>query len=718
MAHLCGSENALNLNAGVLSAMSILIAEQFPGTELPTLVSEPFAQDFLRDMTIQGLPWRAPDTFSVETQRVVRKSLKRNGQWDVFDALLTVGTHPSDIDAYWTGSLLKSLPLAKRDAFWSPYLYDRYERAGIVRRLIDACEDLNVSLLDLAIVDRWVHTLIWFVAAADRRIKDRATRAVVKLFEAHPSIIWPTITYFIATDDDELRERVILCAYGALILSMDRAVLKTIAEALLAEYKRTPGDFQNALIRDHIRSIAELARHEGALDARFDPLLPSKKTKSEWPLTVPSDQEVKQWQDDEELRLLMRSCLNDDFNHYSIGCLRPWDHAMTKDAIGGWIGKRIIEVFGYKGSLCHKYDRETTFRTGGGRSKPQWAERIGKKYQWNALFQLASRMHDNVKPEKSKFDPKLQAVPLILQEERKMDPTLTITVFPERPPSECWWISEGIDLSKTKHLDYATWVKRNNDLPDMRLLCEPRENGGQNWLVLASYPHWNDRPKDAPYETLYRDAWLHLNTFLVRKTMMKRARTALEGRNFFGRWLPDGAKWLHVFIGEYPWATACNMEPDWYLGWNDKLKNASFKLLPTANEVVEEWEYDGSLPRSTYVHVPARLFFEPEPLWWNGRDGFWTKERITVFRDPHLLGGGPQGLIADRNHLLAWLDRMGYCLLWTLLGEKSIIGGNSPNPHVTFSQIASLSADGTIEFSERVFFDDWNKDQGIAETLS
>ena len=33
---------------------------------------------------------------------------------------------------------------------------------------------------------------------------------------------------------------------------------------------------------------------------------------------------------------------------------------------------------------------------GGLRGKPVWAERIGKKYMWTAMYQLAPRLHDNV----------------------------------------------------------------------------------------------------------------------------------------------------------------------------------------------------------------------------------------------------------------------------------------------------------------------------------
>ena len=105
-------------------------------------------------------------------------------------------------------------------------------------------------------------------------------------------------------------------------------------------------------------------------------------------------------------------------------------------------------------------------------------------------------------------------------------------------------------------------------------------------------------------------------------------------------------------------------------------------------------------------------FFSPNDLWWNGRDGYRIVDGRTVFRDPSVTEVGPKALIADADDLLERLKKADLSLIWTLLGEKWILGGTvgKPTPRRTFSQIARLKDDGSVEIGERVFFDDYKKD--------
>ncbi len=116
------------------------------------------------------------------------------------------------------------------------------------------------------------------------------------------------------------------------------------------------------------------------------------------------------------------------------------------------------------------------------------------------------------------------------------------------------------------------------------------------------------------------------------------------------------------------------------------------------------------------MSMPARNFFALRDLWWNGRDGYRLRLMCgrTVFRDPSVTEVGPNALIADADDLIERLDKLGLCLIWTLLGEKLILGGSheKPTPRRTFSQIAQLNDSGSVKIGERVFFDDYDKDTG------
>ena len=715
-AHLFGTTQAVGENPGLLSALSVLLPEKIPGMELTDLVEDGSMQSDVAEVVVSSLPWRTAETFLASTQQVLRRVLNSPGAYKAMDAMLAVSTQESEIDAFWLHEVLQWLPFPRRDAFWCGYLKLGWEGNNIVRRVIEATADMDLQKVDNSTAERWCIVLLWFTAAADRRVKDFATRAAIEILRFHPSLLPNLVDLFLATDDDELRERALLITYGALIHSRDKVVLKEIAEELLTEYAARPEDFENAIIRDHIRCIAELASHLGCLDKGLDPTITNQRNPKTPRPEPPTESDVKAWENEKEhgVKLVVRSCLDDDFNHYSIDCLRGWNHAMLKPAIGGWIAKRILDDFRYRDSKCSGYDSAVTQETGGGRGKPTWAERIGKKYQWVAMYQLASRLYDSVDQEKDSWERTTDRRPLILNEERKLDPTITHSKRADRKPAECWWIGGNVELSTTKQLDYATWVNRRDDLPSMQSLLAPKDNGGQRWVPLICYPSWSEYREGRPYDEPYRSTWMHLRSFLVPEAQLKKATKAISRRNFFGDWMPNNAKWLYTFVGEYPWASACNVETDDWLGFETKVRGSNLEFVPVFNEVVCEWEYDGTLSSSIYFHVPARAFFNAGPLWWNSVDGFSTPEGRTVFRDPSASEGGPATLLADLDDLLRRLEQLGFRLVWTLLGEKYVLGDQDRDtPRVTYSQSAILNKDGSITFGDRVFFDDYDRDQGL-----
>jgi hypothetical protein len=716
-AYLVNSIAVVQENSGLLSALSVLIPEKLPGTELSDLIDDASIQSEVATLVVRSLRWRTVETFTPPTQELLRKML-RTDAYEAMDAILALSTQESDIDSFWLHTIMGWIPLSKRDAFWCGYLKLGYEENNIVHRLIEAAKDIDLAKVDQATAERWCVLLLWFNAASDRRVKDAATRAAIAILRVHTTLLVRLVKLFLSTNDDEVRERALLVAYGALIHTRDKAVLGELAEELLTNYAACPEDFQNAIIRDDIRCIAELAAHLGCLKGGLDPTISNHRNpKTERPMP-PTQEAVKDWKEEknEGARLVIRSCLYDDFNHYAISCLFRWNYAMPKPDIGRWIVKHILEDFSYRESKCSGYDSTVTRITGGGRGKPAWAERIGKKYQWIAMYHLASHLYDSIEPEKDKSTRTTGRLSLILEEERKLDPTISLPVRPDREPSECWWVGGNVDLPATKNLNYSEWVVGREDLPSMESLLAINNRDGQRWLPLICYPSWDEYQENRPHGQPYRSTWIHLEAFLVPDDKFNSTIKALSRRNFFGRWMPTGAKWIYAFVGEYPWASACNVQTDDWLGFGTQVDRSKLEFVPVYNEVVCEHQYDGTMPTSIYFRVPARAFFKTGSLWWNGIDGFSNPEGKTIFRDPSASEGGPTTLLADLDDLLPRLEKLGCRLVWTLLGEKYVLGDTTNDtPRMTYSQIASLNKNGTVTIGDRVFFDDYEKDQGLAD---
>jgi hypothetical protein len=116
------------------------------------------------------------------------------------------------------------------------------------------------------------------------------------------------------------------------------------------------------------------------------------------------------------------------------------------------------------------------------------------------------------------------------------------------------------------------------------------------------------------------------------------------------------------------------------------------------------------------LQVPTKKFFKGGDLWWNGTDGFASSNGKTVFFDPQFRVGGPAALLVDFDDLLVRLDKIKYQLVWTLLGEKMVLGDERrKTPQICYSQLAWLTDTGAVEIGKRRFFEDYNQDQGLAK---
>ena len=75
--HLFSTPSTIEVNAGVIQALSILLPET-RAIELPNLIKDTHIRKIALDLTMRGLPWRTPDSISRSTCKLVEESLYEN----------------------------------------------------------------------------------------------------------------------------------------------------------------------------------------------------------------------------------------------------------------------------------------------------------------------------------------------------------------------------------------------------------------------------------------------------------------------------------------------------------------------------------------------------------------------------------------------------------------------------------------------------------------
>lgn len=695
-------ENAATVSEhqGLLEALAVQLPERF-GIELPDCAGQAIPEEvrkLLLEVTTRSLLWRDPGLITDATMETLWRALSTSGLASAaFDALIEVAAQPSPVDAFSLHRVLASKRMPDRDAFWCGYLHENYERKGPVEKLIRAALGMDVSTVSEEVCERWATALLWFCAAADRRVRDHATKAVVRLTERQPALWARLIDRFASVDDEYVVERCLEAAYGVLLRTRNPDTERDVASSAFEAVFREPLRFQNAVIRDSARSILDLAACDSALPegVRQEDYLPPYA--SEWPLQVPTEDEMKPYKEDRSLPKLYASCTFDDFSRYSLSRLSSYRHVLSEKDMGYWIFRHVLDI-GYTAARFGDYDGYMLYKFGGGRGRPGWAERIGKKYQWIALARLAARLADNAQPEPNRWDPELQGTPLTYMRGRTIDPSLLAPKNVEPRSGASWWqpAAYGFDHGPA---DDATWVADGSDIPNSELLVKAIDPDGREWVVLETHCEWTQRPKGEEREDSWdgrRNLWMQVRSYLVAEEDFDRCWRWIKRQQFMGRWMPEGPSFHEGHVGEYPWGTPFTLYPDsWHSQGGEREGQMPCDMAPTCATLSSHHEEDAYQTESVNVHLPTRLFFEDGGLKWDGGGGFIGDDEQKRFLDPSVGNSERPALLACPEFLQRFLRERKLRIVWTVLSEKLAMG-DKDLPRLEFSRAHSLDGDRII----------------------
>jgi len=143
--------------------------------------------------------------------------------------------------------------MADRDAAICPFLHLSFGKRKGVDKLIRWALQADLMEFSDEVAELWATQLIWFCAAADRRVRDYATRAIVRVMEEHGSV-WPTlISRFSDLDDEYVIERCLAAAYASLLRKGSDSEIEKVASAIYRTFFENDSLPQNAMIRDYAR---------------------------------------------------------------------------------------------------------------------------------------------------------------------------------------------------------------------------------------------------------------------------------------------------------------------------------------------------------------------------------------------------------------------------------------------------------------------------------
>ncbi|RJL37288.1 AVAST type 2 anti-phage system protein Avs2 [Pectobacterium carotovorum] len=360
------------------------------------------------------------------------------------------------------------------------------------------------------------------------------------------------------------------------------------------------------------------------------------------------------------------------------------------------IFNRVINL-GWDPKLHGNFDKN--IGTGRGR-RESFQERIGKKYQWISYYEYMAMLSDNFirfkgygkerkeSPYQGPWEPYI----------RDIDPTILLknTGTKEISHQEMWWTNEEVfDWNCT----YEEWVSNSSTISNPYGLIEVNDNNDTKWLVLESYPSWKEPKvighKDWGYPR--KEVWCHVKGYLVKSEEFENIKNWAKDQHYMGNWMPEGSSRYQLFHREFYWSEAFNFFKSDYYGSSDwssvtdpesgaKIADVS---VTSINYLWEE-EFDKSKTNALNFLKPSFLIFDKMGLK-NGKieGSYEDKDGNIICFAAEALNKAKTHLLIKKEPFLRMLNENNLDIVWTLLGEKGVIGGSlSSNHHY-----------GRIEFS-------------------
>lgn len=722
----------LNYNKGLWEALSVLIPKKYNLELFDFLeLNDHDIYDF-KEVIIESLIWRDPST--IDKERILEFLVNNYfsvGNWHAFInviyQLIAEDDHP--FNGFYLHSYLNKFSLADRDSFWTTFITKELYECPAIERLIKWCLDThdksfidNLSLLKIAIGISWLFT------STNISFRNSITKALTSILVDRLDVSLELIKYFFNVNDPYVVERVLLSIYGSILSSNKLGSLQILAneiDQLFFKQEDTEEVYPNVLVRDCARNIikyhlyknqkiftqSEIYNINERISAPYNSTLPKNL-----PTIAEIDELYKPNEDDPNLNKYHYSinkilhsmateygrgiCGYGDFGRYIFQAkFTRWKDILNVDLLSNFACQLIFEKYGYDAEKHGEFDHNIRYIS----RHENREERIGKKYQWLALYEVLAIVIDNYKYPANYWKWNSQDELIWLKNIndlclRDIDPTFR---------------SNKLNSDYTKYInslpkaDFHNWEgcllswTINEDLPNLAQMIDFNIEGEQ-WLILKQNLDFIEPEKFGVHSYgNKKNLWIQLRSYFIPEAIYKEIEGWLKNQHFMGNWMPEANEYSDLFCREYYWHDSYKDQlvgDDWkeiYKYGQDNFLPKNTNVMPTAERhtrasLKEEDAFSFLAPCSLLVEKLAINYSEALGVWVDDMN------KIIAFDPTAVSSNFRENILAIRKEdLLKFLEENNLKIFWTALGAKWYEGAfheSSEIPHqrLEFSSVLEL----------------------------
>ena len=341
----------------------------------------------------------------------------------------------------------------------------------------------------------------------------------------------------------------------------------------------------------------------------------------------------------------------------------------------------IFDNLGYCSKYFGKYDSN---REGFDRHHVKKIERIGKKYQWIAMYNILARLSDKYKLKgwdwndntdyfyNGPWDPYV----------RDFDPTLNIRIKPAKNMLKIELPEYGDESFLpfgASDLDVEKWIISEDKMfQNFQERLIQKDESGTEWVSLYFYQENKLQPPNEEISLIEfpngeQHIWASASMYIVTDEMEKLTEEELIDSGFIQSRSSYTRDCYSLFSREYAWSSGYKAE---FAVPEEDDDRATIKAIPASINILWEEEFDASQEETTSFMIPAGSIIQEMKLYEKSVDGIYYYDGEIAACDLKVLGNEKSELVIRRDILNQYMVKKKVKLFWCIEGEKQyFLGG-------------------------------------------